>query len=171
MTHFFDASAPPPEQPDVREELRQARRIGAERRLEAALDRVNDLVARVQEQDEEELEPEIKALLSEVAGAPDAPLELQSLSRRVSEGRLTWEEFWRRPQDHAGGARLMGLVMHLQMERMRSLLAEAPDADQLRDTAAAAARSDRPDTPPGTTPGAPPGTPSGPPSGPPSSGR
>lgn len=145
MTHFFDASAPPPEQPDVREELRAARRIDAERRLDAAMDRVDDLVARVQEQEDEELEPELKALLSEVAGAPDAPLELQSLSRRVGEGLLTWEEFWRRPQDHAGGARLMGLVMRLQLERMQGLLAQVPDADEIRE---AAQRRDRPGGPP-----------------------
>lgn len=127
MNELFDASAPPPEQPSVREELREARRIDAERRLESAIDRVNDLVARVQEQDEEELDPQVVALLAEVAGAPDAPLELQSLSRRVGEGLLTWEEFWRRPQDHAGGARLMGRVMQLQLERMRSLPREQPD--------------------------------------------
>lgn len=129
MNQFFDASAPPPEQPDVRQELREARRIDAERRLESAIDRVNDLVARVQEQDEEDLDPQVVALLAEVAGAPDAPLELQSLSRRVGEGFLTWEEFWRRPQDHAGGARLMGMVMRLQLERMRSLPRGAPEDD------------------------------------------
>ncbi|GAA4672517.1 hypothetical protein [Nocardioides nanhaiensis] len=124
---FFDASAPPPDEPDVREELREARQRQATSDLERAMDRIQGLVATYEEQLEEEgLDEGTITLLEEVTGAPDAPLEFKSLNRRVSEGRLTWTDFWRRPQAEAGGLRLLRAVTNLQIERMAQIPREKP---------------------------------------------
>jgi hypothetical protein len=123
----FDASTPPPEGPGVREAIARARAEQAAADLERALGRIEEVVARFDESEAEAgLDPEIEALLEEVAGSPDAPLEFQSLHRRVHAGRLTWADFWARPQAESGGARLLGAVMRLHLEQVAQLPREEP---------------------------------------------
>lgn len=125
---FFDASAPPPDEPDVREELREARQRQATSDLERALERIQGLAAASFEVqlDQEGLDEDTVALLEEITGDPDAPLEFRSLNRRVSEGRLTWTDFSRRPQAEAGGVRLLRAVTDRGLEKIARIPREKP---------------------------------------------
>ncbi|MAS55515.1 MAG: hypothetical protein OSB43_02285 [Nocardioides sp.] len=129
MSGVYDASAPPPQEPhDARQTLRRLGRAAALSRLEEALGRIEDLTARVAEQEEaagEDLvDPETVSILESLTHDEQAPLEWRSLGRRVDEGLTSWRAFWSRPQAEAGGVALLGATMREQAERGRLALQE-----------------------------------------------
>ena len=107
----YDASAPV-HTPASAPSLQDLGRDAAESDLEAALDRLNDLVEQISDRDAAEpLPDELRDRLRDLTSAPEAPLAWSSLDRRVRDGLTTWEAFWARPQDEADGVRLVRAVM------------------------------------------------------------
>lgn len=108
---FYDASAPV-EPAASAPSLQELGREGAESDLDAALDRLGELVEQIAAKDAAEpLPEELRDRLRELTGAEGAPLAWSSLNRRVRDGVTTWESFWARPQDEEDGVRLVRAVM------------------------------------------------------------
>ncbi len=129
MNGVYDASAPPPEEPpDAADLLRRLRSNGATTRLEAAMGRIDELAARLADKEAEEGETGLDAhavqLLSDLTHDEAASLEWRSLGRRVDERLTSWEAFWARPQDEAGGLALFAAVLRDQAARTRAVLEE-----------------------------------------------
>lgn len=117
-----------------RNPLLRMQAVDADQRLERVLDAVEELVTESREHDlAEGLDPGLARLLDAIAGAEDAPLEFRSLRRRVAEGRLTWLDFWLRPEDQPGGHRLVNAAMKAQGAELAGQLAaldrEGPGPD------------------------------------------
>ncbi|WP_101523417.1 hypothetical protein [Nocardioides houyundeii] len=127
MTGYYDASAPPPERPDVRDDLAALQRDQSHVDLLAALERVEELSAR-QAEEEDGPDADVVRLLEEITGADDAPLAFRSLHDRVAAGHATWAEFWAAPQDHADGPRLFAAVIGAQ-SALNAAVAAAPAPD------------------------------------------
>ncbi|WP_193612570.1 hypothetical protein [Nocardioides lijunqiniae] len=114
---FYDASAAAPAATDPGAELEQAVAHDATRRLEDALGRVAEHVARAREEEQRDgLDDQTRALLEGLTGAPDAPLEWRSLHDRVASGATSWERVWAEPTLEAGGRDLVLAVIGAQVE-------------------------------------------------------
>lgn len=130
MEHF-DASAPPAEQPEPASLLAMQAR-DAEDRLTRALDHVAEVVARVRERGaEDELDPDLVAIMEEITSAPDASLELASLGRRVRDGFTTWQAVWHDPTADPAARHLVIEVQRVVLARAR-LARAAAAAEQQR---------------------------------------
>lgn len=129
---MYDASTPPPENAkDALEAVRDVAAVDAEQRLQEKLDEIDDLLAQIEEYEEENPDEPIDeatiALLESISGAENAPLEFASIHRRVHSGALTWQQFWDNPGYEQGGLRLLGEVVTRQMAGRADLMA-GPDA-------------------------------------------
>jgi hypothetical protein len=126
----FDASTPPDAVPDVAQELAGLRTERAEQDLLDSLDRLENVLAELDEAEaDEELDPELVALLEEITGAEDAPLTFRSLHDRVHHGFLTWADYWADPAAEADGLLVFRAVVQAQLTSMAAIRAERPPAD------------------------------------------
>ena len=121
---FYDASAPVDPAAGAPPSLQDLGRAGAESDLDAALERLDDLVEQVAASDAADpLPDELRDRLRELTAAEEAPLAWRSLHRRVRDGLTTWESFWARPQDEEDGVRLVRAVMDASRAALRQHLA------------------------------------------------
>ncbi|MCW2853137.1 MAG: hypothetical protein JWM84_2801 [Nocardioides sp.] len=98
--------------------LERAVEHDAARRLQDALGRVSEHVARAREQDlRDGLDEQTIALLQSLAGSRDAPLEWRSPHDRVASGATSWERVWAEPANEAGGRRLVLDVIGARLTR------------------------------------------------------
>ena len=126
--NLHDASSPPPDQPDPSDQLAGLLRRHADGALDDALARIDELFAEEAEREAAAgMDPDIVALLEQVAGAPDAPLTFRSLYDRVHEGRLTWADYWANPQAEAGGMNLFQAVLTAQLAHDQDVVRDQPD--------------------------------------------
>lgn len=127
MEHF-DASAGAAADDTVRrgrDALLRMQAVDADERLNRVLDDVDALLAEGAARDEAEgMDPGIADLLDRISGDEAAPLEFRSLHRRVSEGRLTWLDFWLHPEEEAGGTALIRAAMKAQADELDAVLAD-----------------------------------------------
>lgn len=86
---------------------------GTEQALRTRLDALHETVLRTREAEAgAPLDPEIVTALEQATSADGAPVEFQSLLRRVQAGRLTWEQVWHSPGAESGGYRLVAAVTY-----------------------------------------------------------
>ncbi len=136
MRERFDAANDAPQQDDL-----AAGAVGhleerlLERELYGLLDELDELVATIEdEQDDEPLGPEQVTALEAVSGGDDAPLAFRSINRRVHEGLLSWEQFWEHPDDEgqAGVDLLFAALGHISAA-LPDQIAAAREAAGLQD--------------------------------------
>jgi hypothetical protein len=142
---LYDAAAVAPAPTDDDDTaLERAVEHDATRRLQDALGRVSEHVARAREQDlRDGLDEQTIALLQSLAGSPDAPLEWRSLHDRVASGATSWERLWAEPANEAGGRRLVLDVIGAQVAaaaQARARFAEAAARGEHDDVPRAAQR-------------------------------
>jgi hypothetical protein len=100
MREFFDASTPAADVPPTTDTLGRLEDVVLEQHLHDVLDSLEELVADLAADEQADaVGPDEITALETVSGGDDAPLEFRSIRRRVHEGRLTWTEFWQRPED------------------------------------------------------------------------
>lgn len=135
---YYDASASAASTgPDATDLLRELGRSGVEDALEQSLARMDELLTELDAHDADETAPpEVVAVLEALTGAETAPITYASLHRRVHDGLLTWDDFWRHPEREADGVRLLREAMRVATESLvegLSAIPDSPTSDQRRE--------------------------------------
>lgn len=126
MAEHYDASAPPPPQRSVTEDLNRLAWQDADRRLEARLEDLSETAELIREHDRaqgDELPDWLREDFELIAGADDAPIVFASLHRRVQEEFLTWDELYRHPSQSDGGIDLIAEALRRRSDERQTTLA------------------------------------------------